>query len=324
MKRYVLAFIFVIVVLGLGMGIPAIYAQSYPSRTTQFIIPNVPGSIMDINPRVVIDELGKILGTQIIPVNKPGAGTVVGTETIARSKKDGSTFGYMSNAAMVYARILNPETFHFDPEKDIEPLGLHILFANAWTVQASSPWKTFNEMLDYAKKNPGKIRVGTMGVGSVSHFSLEVIQSLTGAQFTHIPFKGGEAVTAAILGGHVEVVFDAVVKYVPHVDSGKLRILLLTAKLPAYPQWPTFTELGYKQDLFSSWFAFCAPSGLPEEVMKMLVPAVEKVIKQPEYKDKFEKMHYVVPYKSPAELRKMIAEEYGRALEIAKKVGLSK
>jgi tripartite-type tricarboxylate transporter receptor subunit TctC len=324
MKRYRVIPIIAFVVFGLSIGIPAIQAQPYPNRNIQLIIPNVPGSIMDINPRVVSDELGRILGTQIVPINKPGAGTVVGTDTVARSKKDGYTIGYMSNAAMVYARILNPETFQFDPEKDIEPLGLHILFANAWTVQASAPWKTFNEVLDYAKKNPGKIRVGTMGVGSVSHFSLEVIQSMTGAQFTHIPFKGGEAVTAAILGGHVEVVFDAVVKYVPHVDSGKLRILLLTAKLPAYPQWPTFTELGYKQDLFSSWFAFCAPSGLPEEVMKMLVPAVEKVIKNPEYKDKFEKMHYVVPYKSPADLKKMIAEEYARALEIAKKAGLSK
>ncbi len=324
MKRHVLISILAVVVFGVGIGIQAIHAQTYPSRTTQFIIANVPGSLLDINARVVLGELGKILGTQIVPVNKPGAGTIVGTEAIARSKKDGSTIGYMTNVATVYSRILNPESFHFDPEKDIEPLGLHILFANAWSVQASSPWKTFNEILDYAKKNPGKIRVGTMGVGSVSHFSLEVIQSLTGAQFTHIPFKGGEAVTTAVLGGHVEVTFDAVVKYVPHVESGKLRILLLTHKLPAYPQWPTFTELGYKQELFSSWFAFCAPSGLPEEVTRMLVPAVERVVKHPEYKDKFEKMHYVVPYKSPGDLKKMIAEEYGRALAIAKKAGLSK
>jgi len=324
MKRLSLISVLSLVVCALLLAIPASHAQTYPNRNIQFIIPNVPGSIMDINPRVVLEELGKILGTQIIPINKPGGGTVVGTDTVARSKKDGYTIGYMSNAAMVYGRILNPDTFQFDPDKDIEPLGLHILFANAFSVQATSPWKTFNEVLDYAKKNPGKLRVGTMGVGSVSHFSLEVIQSLTGAKFTHIPFKGGEAVTAAILGGHVEITFDAVVKYVPHVESGKLRILLLTHKLPAYPQWPTFTDLGYKQELFSSWFAFCGPSGLPEEVNKALVPAIEKVIKHPEFKEKFEKMHYVVPYKSPAELKKMIAEEYGRALEIAKKVGLSK
>ncbi len=324
MKRHISIFILCWVAFVLSTGIPAVHAQTYPNRNIQLIIPNVPGSIMDINSRAVSEELGKILGTQIVPINKPGGGTVVGTDTVARSKKDGYTIGYMSNAAMVYGRILNPDTFQFDPDKDIEPLGLHTLFANAFSVQATSPWKTFNEVLDYAKKNPGKVRVGTMGMGSVSHFSLEVIQSLTGAQFTHIPFKGGEAVTAAILGGHVEVTFDAVVKYVPHVESGKLRILLLTHKLPAYPQWPTFTDLGYKQELFSSWFAFCGPSGLPEEVNKALVPAIEKVIKHPEFKERFEKMHYVVPYKSPAELRKMIAEEYGRALEIAKKAGLSK
>jgi tripartite-type tricarboxylate transporter receptor subunit TctC len=324
MKGHLFIAVSCLAVFGLMMSPLTLQAQTYPNRNIQLVIPNVPGSIMDINSRAVSEELGKLLGTQIIPINKAGAGTVVGTEAVARSKKDGYTIGYMSNAAMVYARILNPETFHFDPDKDIEPLGLHILFANAFSVQASSPWKTFNEVLDYAKKNPGKLRVGTMGVGSVSHFSLEVIQSLTGTQFTHIPFKGGEAVTAAILGGHVEITFDAVVKYVPHVESGALRILLLTHKLPAYPQWPTLSDLGYNQELFSSWFAFCGPSGLPEEVNRTLIPAIEKVIKHPEFKDKFEKMHYVVPYKSPAELKRMIAEEYGRALEIAKKVGLSK
>jgi tripartite-type tricarboxylate transporter receptor subunit TctC len=324
MKRTMFIPILSLVVLCVSTGIPVVHAQTYPSRNIQLIIPNVPGSIMDINSRAVSDELGKILGTQIIPINKAGAGTVVGTEAVARSKKDGYTIGYMSNAAMVYARILNPETFHFDPEKDIEPLGLHTLFANAFSVQATSPWKTFNDVLDYAKKNPGKLRVGTMGMGSVSHFSLEVIQSLTGAQFTHIPFKGGEAVTAAILGGHVEITFDAVIKYVPHVESGKLRILLLTHKLPEYPHWPTLTDLGYKQELFSSWFAFCGPAGLPEDVNKALIPAIERVIKHPEFKGKFEKMHFLVPYKSPAELKKMIAEEYASALEIAKKVGLSK
>ena len=137
MKRHILVSILFLVVFGLFAGIPPLHAQTYPNRNIQLIIPNVPGSIMDINPRVVIDELGKILGTQIVPMNKPGAGTVVGTDTIAKSKKDGYTIGYMSNAAMVYARILNPETFQFDPDKDIEPLGLHILFANAFSVQAT-------------------------------------------------------------------------------------------------------------------------------------------------------------------------------------------
>jgi len=324
MKRSILMLVLLLIMSGLTVGVSTTLAQPYPNRPIQLIIPNVPGSIMDVTARALADELGKILGTQIIATNKPGAGTVVGTEAMAKSKKDGYTLAYTSNAGMVYARVLNPETVPFDPDRDLEPLGLHLYFPNAISLQASSPWKTFNELVDYAKKNPGKIRVGTMGMGSPSHFSLEVVQSLTGAQFTHIPFKGGEFVITGLLGGHVETTFDSVVKIIPHVESGKARVLLLTGKMPAFPNFPTMTELGYKQDLFSSWFAMHGPAGMPEEVKKVLIPAIEKAIKNPELKAKIEQMYFVVNYKSPTELKKMIAEEYERALEIANKAGLRK
>jgi len=324
MKRSIFTAGLFLIVFGLSMGVSTIQAQLYPNRNIQLIIPNVPGSIMDINSRALADDLGKILGTQIIPINKPGAATAVGTETLARSKKDGYTLGTTSNASMAYARILNPETIHFDPDKDIEPLGMHLILPLAIAVQANSPWKTFNDLLDYAKKNPGKLRVDTIGIGSPAHFDLEIIQSLTGAQFTHIPFKGGESVITALLGGHIEMTFDAINKLVPHVESGKLRVLLLTNKMADFPNVPTLTELGYQQALVFTWFAMYAPSGLPEEVKKVLVPAVEKAIKNPEYKAKFERMKLIVEYKSPAEMKKLVTEEYARAVAIAKKVGLSK
>ena len=324
MKRFIFVVGLILIMYGLSLGVSTIQAQPYPNRNIQLIIPNVPGSIMDINARALSDELGKIIGTQIIPINKPGAATALGTETLARSKKDGYTLGFTSNAAMVYARILNPETIHFDPDKDIEPLGLNLMLPLTIAVQANSPWKTFNELLDYAKKNPGRLRVDTIGIGSPAHFDIEIIQSLTGAQFTHVPFKGGESVITALLGGHIEMTFDAINKLVPHVESGKLRLLLSTNKMADFPNVPTMTELGYKQDLAYTWFAVYAPSGLPEEVKKLLIPAVEKAIKNPEYKIKFERMRLLVEYKSPAELKKMVAEEYERALAIAKKVGLGK
>ncbi len=106
---------------------------------------------------------------------------------------------------MVYARVTEPAGVPYDPVKDFDPLGLHTFFPLSVAVQASSPWKTFNELVDYAKKNPGKLRVSTAGMGSTANFNVEITQSLTGAQFTHVPFKGGEAVVTALLGGHVEV-----------------------------------------------------------------------------------------------------------------------
>jgi len=315
------------VILSAALIVPIqfhVQAQTYPSRPIQLIIPNVPGSIMDINSRMLAEELGKILGTQIIPINKPGAGTLVGTEAVAKAKKDGYTLGYLSGGALVYSRVLNPETVHFDVDKELDPLGLHIIIPMALAVRSDSPWKTFSELVDYAKKNPEKLRVDTMGIGTASHFNLEIIQSLTGAQFTHVPFKGGESVITALLGGHVEMTFDAMNKMAPHAESGKLRVLLLTNKMTEFPNIPTMTELGYKKDLIPSWFAMYAPGGLPDDVTRVLVPAVEKAIKNSELKAKTEKMYFVVDYRSPAQLKKMVTGEYEQALVIANSIGLSK
>ena len=324
MRRFAFAVGLFFFLYGLGMGASTVLAQSFPSRPIQLVIPNVAGSIMDINSRIVADELGKILGTQIVVVDKPGAATTLGADLVARSKKDGYTLGYLSTSSLIFSRILNPETVPYDPFKDFDPLGLHLFLPLTITVQESSPWKTFGELIDYAKKNPGKLRVSTIGVGGIDHFNLEIVQAITGAKFTHVPFKGGESVITALMGGHVEVTCDAFGKIIPHVNSGKLRILLVSRKMAGYPNIPTATELGYKQGLLSGWFAFYGPAGLPEEVKKVLVPALEKALKNPELKAKVEKMGYSVEYKGPAELGNLLNEEYERANSIAIKIGLKK
>jgi tripartite-type tricarboxylate transporter receptor subunit TctC len=311
-------------ICGLSLGTSTAHAQPFPSRPIQLIIPNVPGSIMDINARVLTDDLGKTLGTQIIVIDKPGAASIFGTDFVAKSRKDGYTLGYLSASSLIYTRITHPETFPYDPDKDLDPLGLHLFVPLTVTVQASSPWKTFGELIDYAKKNPGKLRVSTIGVGAIDHFNLEIMQSITGAQFTHVPFKGGESVITALLGGHVEATFDAFGKVNPHVTSGKLRILLISKKMPESPDIPTATELGYKQGLLSTWFAFYGPSGMPDEVKKTLVSAIEKAVKNPELKGKVDKMGFLVDYKSPSDLNRLVKEDYETANAIAIRIGLRK
>lgn len=324
MRRFILILSLISLSFGLGVSPPFAQAQPYPSHSIQLIIPIPAGGGGDVNGRLLVEELGKILGTQIVVVNKPGAADTLGTDAIARSKKDGYTIGYTSSAAMVYARIINPETVPYDPVKDFEPLGLHVFFPLAIAVQGSSPWKTFGELIDYAKKNPGKIRVSTPGQGSTAHFNLEMVQSLTGTQLTHIPFKGGESVITALLGGHVEATCDAIGKIMPHADAGKMRVLLMSRKFSIYPNVPTITELGYKQDLLSAWFAMFAPAGIPEDVKKVLIPAIEKAINTPELKAKIENRGYIADYKSPAELKKLLVSDYETARSLASKLGLSK
>jgi tripartite-type tricarboxylate transporter receptor subunit TctC len=323
MKAKHLFFFAVLFMLGLGtLTPPASFAQHYPDRPIQLIIPFVAGATGDITARLLAGELEKILGTKVIPMNKPGASAVVGTDAAARSKKDGYTLVYTAASAMVYAPATNPEIIKYDPAKDLEPLGLHYFFPMTITVRADSPWKTFTELVDYAKKKPEEVRVSTVGIASTPHFVLEMIQSLTDAKFTHVPFKGGEAVMVALLGGHVEVTCDGFAKVKPHIDAGKMRVLLITNKMPEFPEIPLITELGYKKSLPGTWFALYAPAGIPEEVKKVLVPAIEKAVKNT--KDKIEKMGSIADYRSPSELRKLVAEEYAAAYDIAVKVGLRK
>jgi tripartite-type tricarboxylate transporter receptor subunit TctC len=305
-------------------NLTVVHGEPYPNKPIQLIMPIPAGGGGDVNGRIMLDDLTRILGQQIIVSNKPGASDTLGTDALAKSKKDGYTLGYTSSAAMVYSRVTNPESVPYDPVKDFEPLALHTFFPLAVAVQASSPWKTFNELVDFAKKNPGKLRVSTAGVGSTSNFDVEIVQSLTGAQFTHVPFKGGEAVVTALLGGHVEVSFDIIGKFIPHVEGGKLRLLLVSRKVAGFPNLPTIRELGYSRDLLSGWHAMFGPAGLPEDVKKILIPAIEKAMKQPGGKGKIENLGYAVEYKSPEELRKLIIDDYETAKAIAVKLGLSK
>ena len=310
--------------LGLALLAPSLlFAQRYPDHPIQLVIPNAAGSSMDLGGRMIAAEMEKILGTNIIPTNKPGAGTVLGTDTVIRAKKDGYTLLYNDlQSALIIAPIINPEIVHYDPSKDVEPLGFHFLFPNTITVRSDSPWKSFLEFVDYAKKNPGKVRFSTMGIGTLPHLLLEMIQATTGAQFTHIPFKGGESVVTAVLGGHVEATCHSLAGVKPHVDAGKMKILLINSKMAAFPEIPTITELGYKESLPVAGFGLYAPAGIPEEARKVLIPAIEKAVRNT--KSKVEEMWGVIQYKSPLEQRKMWEEEYQKIYEIATKIGFRK
>jgi tripartite-type tricarboxylate transporter receptor subunit TctC len=312
----------VLFLVGLALFVPlASFAAGYPDKNIQLIIPYVAGATGDITARLLANELEKILGVKIIPTNKPGASTVLGVETAAKAKKDGYTLLYAGNTATVYVPATDPAIIHFDPVKDLEPLGYHYVYPQGIAVKADAPWNTFAQFVDYAKKNPEKLRVSTIGVASSPHFALEMIQAITGTKMTHVPFEGGESVVTAVMGGHVEAACDGLAKFKPHVDAKRLKILLLSNKMPGL-DIPTITELGYKQKLFPSCFAVYAPGGIPEDVKKVLVPAVEKAIKATY--PKIEAMGSLPEYHTPAEMRQMREEEYKLISELAEKLGLRK
>lgn len=300
-------------------------AQTYPNRPIQVVIPMAAGSGTDIHGRILMEELKKILNTSIVVVNKPGAFMTLGTDAVAKSRKDGYTLLYGPATGITYSKALEPDTVPYDSIRDLEPLGLHAFFPVVIAVPANAPWKSLHDLVEDGKKNPEKIRISTPGLQTTSSFNVMIIEGLTGAKFTQVPYKDIVAGVTEMLGGQVEATTQSLSVLVPFVNSGKVRILVTSRKMKDFPNVPVLEELGYKRELFSPWFAMYAPAGVPEEVLHVLVPAIRKAMASPEVMARINKIGgSVVEYKSPAELKSMAIEEIETISALARKMGLRK
>lgn len=299
-------------------------AQSYPSGAINLVIPLAAGDTADVTGRTIGEELSKLLKVPIITLNRPGAGGTLGTDSAVKAKKDGYTLLFANNAALIFNRILTPDAVAYDPLRDLTPLGFATRFPLLLAVRQDAPYKNFSEMVEYSKKNPGKVRVATVGAGSVGHFTVEIINSLTGAGLTMVPFKGASPGVTAILGGHVEGGALALGMVSSHMKAGAMRGVVVSSKIPEFADIPTLSQLGYRQNLLGVWTAFFAPAGVPAEVTKVLVPAVEKAVKDPAIAPKLAAIGVVPEYAPPEKLVAEIREEHKIVEEIAKKAGLVK
>jgi tripartite-type tricarboxylate transporter receptor subunit TctC len=299
-------------------------AQSYPNQAINLVIPLAPGDATDVAGRTMGEELSKLLKVPVVAVNRPGGGMTIGTDSVVKAKKDGYTILLTTSPALVSNRILNPETASYDPLKDLTPLGLSTRTPILLAVRQDAPYKSFSELVEFGKKNPAKVRVGTVGPGSAGHLNVEMINSLTGAGLTMVPFKGGAPGITAILGGHVEGVAFSLGALSSHLKSGALRGMVISSHFPDHPEIPTLAQLGYRQNLLGVWFGFFAPAGVSAEVTKALVPAIEKAVKEPAVASKLASLGILQDYQPPEKLVAEIREEHKTVEEIAKKAGLIK
>jgi tripartite-type tricarboxylate transporter receptor subunit TctC len=301
-----------------------VHAEDYPKGAVTLVIPLAPGDATDTSARAIADELSRELKAAIVPVNRPGAGGALGTELVVKAKPDGHTIILTNNASLVFRSILDPKTASYNPLTDLTPLGLAMRSPSILAVRGDAPYKTFAELADYAKKNPGSVRIGTAGAGSVGEFCVYTINSLTGAGLVSVPFTGASPGVTALLGGHVEGVVLALGTMTGHLRSGALRGVVISSKYPEFPDIPTLADLGYTERLFGIWVAFFAPAGVPGEVTRALVPALERAIKSPAIAAKLKPLGMVMDYSPPEKLLAEIREEHRRVSEIAVKSGLIK
>ncbi len=299
-------------------------AQGFPNHPITLVLPMAPGDGIDVAGRAMGDELSKLLKVSIIPVNKPGAAATAGTDFVAKAKRDGYTILLTNNASVISTRILQPENVPYDSFKDLTPLALVTQNPALVAVRRDAPYKNFSGWLDYAKKNPGKIRVSTMGVGSVGHFDVEIVNMVAGTSIEMVPFKGASPSVTAVLGGHVEAVASAIGPLMPQMRSGDLKPILTSIKVSEFADVPTLRELGYQQDLLGIWFAFFAPADIPPETRATLVSAIEKVAKSPSVSSKLGNLGMVMDFEPPEKLTDRMRAEYKLVEEIAKKAGMIK
>lgn len=259
MVRFVSLLIAVLVFI--AGGSPELFGQTYPNRSVNLIIPMPPGDSLDITGRVMAEGLADILKSPVVPMNRVGAGGVAGTDFVAKSKNDGYTLLMVNSASLTSGIILHPADVKYDPFKDLEPLGMTTVTPTVVTVKSDSPYRNLTDLAEFSKKNPGKIRCATPGLGTLADFNLALFRNLTGADVVTVPFKGAVAAITALVGGHVEMGTSAITPMIDHLRSGELRGMVISKKVPEFPNVPTLKELGAQQDLFGVWFAFLRRRG---------------------------------------------------------------
>jgi tripartite-type tricarboxylate transporter receptor subunit TctC len=326
MKRQIIS-IFPKVLLCLAIGslllLPGLAVAEYPERPITIIVGFDPGASTDIMTRTMSAGAEKQLGKPLVIENKGGGGGSVAMGIVANAKPDGYTLCGAPNVSMIDTALMQKVTFK--PLKSFTPIVAHSAAEHtALLVKSDAPWKTFKEFIDYAKKNPGKVKYSSSGVGTGMHVAMEVIAHKEGIKWVHVPYKGSAPATAALLGGHVDAC-SAGIGYQPHVLSGALRILADHGlKRPAaFPNVPTLKELGY--DYYNdTMHAIVGPAGLPPEVVKKLESAFAKGMETTEFKSAQEKLYLNPIHYDSKEYERLLKEKWTRTEKMFKEAGIIK
>ena len=305
----------------LAAAAPA-HAQSYPSKPVTIVIGYTPGAVSDLTARTIADGLQQAWGQTFIVDNRPGSGGNIGAALVARAVPDGYTLMVGTDAQMA-SNVHLYKHVGFDPVKDFAPVAFAGANIICLAVNAELPIKTVADVIDYAKKNPGKLNYGSSGTGSPHHLAGELLRQKAGIDIAHIPYKGGGAAVNDLLGGHIGMAFLSLSAAVPHMNTGKIRIVAMVEKTryAALPDIPTIGETvpGFEM---SSWIGIFAPAGTPADIVAKLNDGIARVLTAEGVKAKLANLCLVVIAGKPQELAEVVKEGLRVRGELVKAAGI--
>lgn len=296
-------------------GLPA-FAQAYPSRPIRMIIPSTPGGGTDFTGRQISTKLSEMNGWQVVPDNRPGAGTALGLAEAARAKPEGYDLVIAQSDNVSLIPLLMKVAY--DPIKDLTPIALCAVTPLIVIVREDSPYKTLADLIKAAKAEPGKLSYGTSGTGGGVHVAMELLQMTAGVKMQHVPYKGSTPALADLMGGHLSFAGSSISSAASLIGSGKVRALAVTSikRNASLPDIPTVAEFGYKDFNAISFYGVMGPAGIPAPVVQRLNADVNKILVRPDVREAFQKQGFDSSPMSSEEFAALIRADINKSREI--------
>jgi tripartite-type tricarboxylate transporter receptor subunit TctC len=308
----------VLFTLCFGFACAAAQAQGYPERPVRLIVAYAPGGTTDFTARVVGPKLAEALGQSVVIDNRPGAGSIIGTDLVAKAGRDGYTLLLADTAFGIVPAIYAKQPF--DSVKDFAPVMQIVSMPNLLVVHPSVAARSMKELVALAKSRPNQLTFGSGGVGTPLHMGGEQLKVAAGIDIVHVPYKGAAPAMVDLLGGQLTMIFPTLTVGVPHVKANRLRALAVTSakRIAALPDVPTAAEAGYASVNATSWFGLVAPAGTPGPIIGRLHAELARILKQADVRERFEAQYADIVAGSPEAFGKFVAGEIAQWKAVAK------
>lgn len=300
----------------------AALGQAYPSRPITLVVPYPPGGLIDIVARIVQPRLQAELGGSIVVENRSGAGGNVGAESVARAAPDGHTL-LMGNPSLALSQHIYPK-LNYRPLQDFFYIGQYGTVPNVLLVNPSLPVKTVPELIDYLRKNPGRLNYASNGYGTSPQMSMELLKGMTNTFILHIPYRGSGPAVASLLAGETQLMFDNLPPVVAHIKSGKMRALAVTSLKRSHvmPDLPTLDEVGLKGYEVTAWFGIVAPAATPRETVMKINAALNRATQDPKVNENLTSRGANVIQGTPEQFLAFVKAESDKWGPVVKRAGI--